>query len=97
MAAERPDKATSAALRMDEYTYDVLRVSKAVFKLVDEALQSNFLTASEKEKIQNTKHLLKGQDALDGRYYLTFKDIQHIHKALERIRVEEGISQQTTV
>lgn len=92
MAGEEPNAVDARTkLKMDEYTYDVLSVSKKVFALLDDVVKSEDASPPEKLEMENMRSVLVEQDALDGRLYLKFKDIQQLHKALKNVRKLEGI------
>lgn len=85
-------KETRAALKMDEYSYDVLRVSKAVFTLLNKILKSSMpSSSSEMKDAKNLEAKLREQPALDQFYYLRFKEMQLLHKMLRKVEeVEQG-------
>lgn len=77
---------------MDEYTYDVLRTSKAVFTLLDQILQWDKLSPSEKLEMESLRSKLETQADSDGTICILFKDIQLLHHTLKLVRESEGMS-----
>lgn len=92
--ASKPDREAPSAenlpVIMDQYTYDMLSANKHVVKYVDDVLAASIFNTKEKSKFETLKTQLKEHATADGKYFIKFKDIQMLHKALKQTKQSEG-------